>query len=158
MIAGHTRLEAAEQLGLTEVPVRFLDLSEADAHALALADNKLGEISAWDDERLAELLAKMPTVEAAIAGFTPVDVEAILAAAAPAMTPPDLPGAEGEDASAEPAPGKPGKGTDAWAEWKNMPDYEASDLKPARQIMVNFRRWYFWKRKFTFYQLHSRCC
>ena len=37
VIAGHTRLKAAIKLGLTEVPVRYLDLSESEAHALALA-------------------------------------------------------------------------------------------------------------------------
>lgn len=36
--------------------MRYLDLSEAEAHALALADNKLGELAEWDvDALLAEL-------------------------------------------------------------------------------------------------------
>jgi len=56
VIAGHTRLAAALELGLTEVPVRFLDLSETEAQALALADNKLGEEAEWDETLLAEVL------------------------------------------------------------------------------------------------------
>lgn len=56
LIAGHTRLRAALQLKLNVVPVRFLDISEADAHKLALADNKLGELTSWDDS-LDEILA-----------------------------------------------------------------------------------------------------
>lgn len=56
VIAGHTRLAAALELGLEEVPVRYLDLSEAEAHALALADNRLGEEAEWDDDLLAEVL------------------------------------------------------------------------------------------------------
>lgn len=31
------------------VPVRFLDLPESEAHALALADNKLGELAGWSE-------------------------------------------------------------------------------------------------------------
>ena len=59
VIAGHTRLEAARSLKLTEVPVRWLDLDPAEAHALALADNRLGEIATWDDAKLAEVLAEL---------------------------------------------------------------------------------------------------
>jgi site-specific DNA-methyltransferase (adenine-specific) len=59
IIAGHTRLKAAIKLGLTEVPVRYLDLTESEAHALALADNKVGELAEWDDAVLAEVLKGM---------------------------------------------------------------------------------------------------
>ena len=59
IIAGHTRWLAAKKLGLTHVPVRLLDISEADAQLLALADNKLGEIAEWDDDRLAQVLADL---------------------------------------------------------------------------------------------------
>ena len=34
LIAGHTRLKAARELGHTHVPVRFLDISEEEAHSL----------------------------------------------------------------------------------------------------------------------------
>lgn len=56
IIAGHTRWAAAKSLGLSEVPVRFLDLSESEATALALADNRLGEIADWNDAELVESL------------------------------------------------------------------------------------------------------
>lgn len=59
IIAGHTRIKAAIKLGLTQVPVRYLPLSEAEAHALALADNKLGEIATWDDAGLAAVFAEL---------------------------------------------------------------------------------------------------
>lgn len=49
IIAGHTRLKAAKSLGLDVVPVRILDVDEKTAHALALADNKLGELATWSD-------------------------------------------------------------------------------------------------------------
>jgi len=52
IIAGHTRVEAAKRLGLERVPVRLLDISAEDAARLALADNKLGELAAWDIDGL----------------------------------------------------------------------------------------------------------
>lgn len=69
IIAGHTRLAAAKVLGIKRVPVRYLDLSEKDAHALALADNKLGEVSQWDENALAEILAEFDQADLDIAGF-----------------------------------------------------------------------------------------
>src|SRR3954469_7928491 len=67
IIAGHTRLLAAKGEGLTEVPVRYLDLSERDAHVLALADNELG--ADWDGEMLKEQLALLDAEERLLAGF-----------------------------------------------------------------------------------------
>jgi len=59
IIAGHTRHAAAMRLGLDEVPVRFLDIDEQKASALALADNKLGEIATWDDDELNRILNEL---------------------------------------------------------------------------------------------------
>ena len=63
VIAGHTRLEAARRLGLDRVPVRYMDLDPADAHLLALADNRVGEIASWDDAKLAGVLADLDVGE-----------------------------------------------------------------------------------------------
>jgi DNA modification methylase len=59
VIAGHTRLKAAIKLGLRQVPVRFVDLDPADAHLLALADNKTAEIAEWDEEQLGKILDEL---------------------------------------------------------------------------------------------------
>lgn len=56
IIAGHTRWQAALDLKLELVPVRLLDVTEAQAHALALADNRTHEYAEWDDARLREAL------------------------------------------------------------------------------------------------------
>ena len=77
VIAGHTRLLAAESLGLTKVPVRWMDLDPADAHLLAIADNKLGEIAEWDDVLLGQELSNFSFDEAALAGFDSVELEAL---------------------------------------------------------------------------------
>lgn len=59
IIAGHTRYAAAQSLGLDKVLVRFMDLDPAQAKALALADNKLGELADWDAPMLAEVLREL---------------------------------------------------------------------------------------------------
>lgn len=70
IIAGHTRMRAAKQLGLKKVPVRFMDLDPADARILAIADNKLGEIADWDEEALSMILSDIDDVDLEFTGFT----------------------------------------------------------------------------------------
>lgn len=53
IVAGHTRLKAAEMLGLKTAPcVRANDLTEKQMKAFRLADNKVSEFSRWDLEKL----------------------------------------------------------------------------------------------------------
>lgn len=54
VIVGHTRLLAAQQLGMTSVPVHIADgLSEAQIKAYRLADNRTHEEAEWDADLLA---------------------------------------------------------------------------------------------------------
>jgi DNA modification methylase len=60
IVAGHGRYEAAKLLGLAQVPVVFLDhLSEAQAKAYRLADNKLSDRSRWNDAMVAAQLKEL---------------------------------------------------------------------------------------------------
>lgn len=52
VIVGHTRLLAAKSLGLSKVPVTIADFSEGKARAYRIIDNKVGEISSWDEDLL----------------------------------------------------------------------------------------------------------
>jgi DNA modification methylase len=60
VVAGHGRLEAANLLGMEQVPVISLgDLTEAQAQAYMLADNKLTDRSTWDEDVLAGHLKEL---------------------------------------------------------------------------------------------------
>ena len=60
IVAGHARFEAAKLLGLAQVPVVFLDhLTETQAKAYRLADNKLTDRSNWDDAMVATQLKEL---------------------------------------------------------------------------------------------------
>lgn len=59
IIAGHTRWMAAKKLGLEQVPVRYMHISMEHANALALADNKLGDLAAWDNDKLNDVLNEL---------------------------------------------------------------------------------------------------
>lgn len=60
IVAGHGRLEAAKLIGYTRVPVVCLDhLSEPQARAYMLADNKLTDRSSWDETVVAMSLKEL---------------------------------------------------------------------------------------------------
>jgi len=52
IIVGHTRFEAAKKLGITKVPVQIADLSETQARAYRIADNRLNQDASWDTKLL----------------------------------------------------------------------------------------------------------
>jgi len=63
-IAGHGRLLAARELGMTEVPTLCLDhLTPAQANAFMIADNRLTEIAGWDDRLLAQQLKELSVLD-----------------------------------------------------------------------------------------------
>lgn len=81
IIKGHGRHQAAQQLGLEEVPViRRDDLTEAEAKAARIADNKTAE-SEWDTELLETelgMLVDMPDITDASLGFSGKELDEIL--------------------------------------------------------------------------------
>ena len=82
ILAGHGRLLAARQLGLSEVPViRFEHLSEAQKRAYLIVDNQLTLNSAWDDALLAEELAwlRAERFDLDLIGFDASELERLLA-------------------------------------------------------------------------------
>lgn len=75
VVVGHTRLAAAQQLGLTSVPVHVADdITVEQARAYRLADNRTGEMSQWDDDALALEAREFPD-ELVETYFPDVDLE-----------------------------------------------------------------------------------
>lgn len=70
IICGHTRYKAAKKLKMKEVPTICPDLSEEQARAFRIVDNKVGEFSKWDDEMLMEEISELiPTFKMGVFGF-----------------------------------------------------------------------------------------
>ena len=64
VIAGHGRILACERVGWTEVPTICLEhLSDTQARAFMIADNKLTDNSVWNDQLLAEQLKELATLD-----------------------------------------------------------------------------------------------
>lgn len=69
IIAGHTRLKASQKLGLKKVPVIIADdLTDEQANALRLVDNKTNELADWDFDKLKEELDAI-TIDMSQFGF-----------------------------------------------------------------------------------------
>lgn len=70
IIAGHTRYKAAKKLGLDKFPCVVAEsLSDEQAAAYRLADNKTGEFADWDDEKLDQELARILNIDMEQFGF-----------------------------------------------------------------------------------------
>ena len=63
IIAGHTRLKAAQSLGMDKVPVIIADnLTDEQAKMFRIIDNKSAEIAEWDEELLTNELEQLKEV------------------------------------------------------------------------------------------------
>src|SRR5436305_8444648 len=85
IIAGHGRVKAAKQLGLTEIPtIEIGHLTRAQKRALRLADNRLAENAGWDMEILVLELQDLQAegYEVVLSGFTAPQIDVIFDAAA----------------------------------------------------------------------------
>lgn len=76
IVAGHTRLKAAQQLGIETVPVIVADdLTPEQVKAFRLADNKTAEFANWDMDMAAEQLER----QAYVMEYDPKYADAIIA-------------------------------------------------------------------------------
>jgi hypothetical protein len=81
ILVGNHRYLAAIEEGLEEVPVVWVDKSDAEARRLLLVDNRTTDLSAYDDDLLAILLAAVEEDDAGLAGtgYVADDVAVLLA-------------------------------------------------------------------------------
>lgn len=80
IVAGHGRVQAAQQLGLGVVPcLRLSGLTPAQIRAYVLADNKLALNAGWDFAMLRDELAELDTgdFDMSLTGFSVAELEQI---------------------------------------------------------------------------------
>lgn len=76
IIAGHTRYKAAKKLGYKTVPVHIADdLTEEQANAYRLADNKSGDLAEWNFGKLNEELQAIENLDMTDFGFDESDLD-----------------------------------------------------------------------------------
>lgn len=93
IIAGHTRREASILAGLDRVPYIVRDdFTPEQIKAYRIADNKLAELSNWDDELLKKELFELQAIDypLEVMGFTEIDLKEIFIER-------ELPDEEGEE-------------------------------------------------------------
>lgn len=149
IIGGHGRLEAAKLIlqgievdgelrGGAEhtfggpagcVPVRLVDVSDAEADAMTLADNARGLQGTDSAEAIVAMAAQFGRESAAMAdlGFDAAALDALVKSAGDAVL------AGGEQALRDGL-----KAGDAETEWEGMPEFEQGDAKPHRTLIVHF--------------------
>lgn len=90
IIAGHTRLLAARELGLSLVPVVVAgDLTEAQVKAYRLADNRTAQEATWDNDLLSIELGDLASLDfdLSLTGFDAAELKRL--AQEPGLTEPD---------------------------------------------------------------------
>ena len=110
VICGHVRLLAAQQLGLTEVPVHVAEtLTKAQVKAYRLMDNRSHDETTWDFGLLGpELEGLKLDIDLALTGFDQMQIDQMLAG----ITTP---------------------------EWAGMPTFEQADQMPWKTLKVHFK-------------------
>lgn len=81
VVTGHGRLEAAQSMQASVVPVEYQEYaSEAEEYADLMADNRLAELSEMNTSALADMLQQMDTGEIPLemSGYTEEDLEDLL--------------------------------------------------------------------------------
>ena len=79
IIVGHTRYLAAHQLGLKKIPAHVMEVTDEQARAYRIADNRLGELSEWDNAALVEELEALEGLfDTTLTGFDMGELQAML--------------------------------------------------------------------------------
>ena len=87
--AGHGRLQAAHALGMREVPVLYVDDDDDTAAAIAIADNRMGELAEWKEDELLQILEDLKAKDEDLLGsigFSNFQLEMMLARLQPEET------------------------------------------------------------------------
>ncbi len=114
IIAGHTRFEAAQKLGLKKVPVLYFNGTAKQAKAYRISDNRTAEETGWLDDILADELKELEKLgfDGKDLGFEEYEIARIL-----------------QDDSV----------FKAEDEWDDMPEFNQENKTSFRSIIVHFK-------------------
>lgn len=87
VIRGNHTYLAANHLGWTEIAAVFIDVTDQEARLIMLADNRTADLGEYDNQVLADLLAKVSDDDLGATGYTTADVESLLSEVAAVPTP-----------------------------------------------------------------------
>ena len=116
IIAGHGRVLAARKLNMDKVPcIKLAHLTEAQKRAYIIADNRLSDLSTFNEDMLRIELADLNGLDfdLSLLGFDGGELDRLL-----------MDQSEGE--------------TDPYEEWDGMPEYEQEDSDAYRSLYVHF--------------------
>lgn len=83
VVTGHARLKACRKLGFKQVPCVVVDLSDEQAKKYRIADNKIAELSEWDEQQLYKELQEIGNaVDLEDIGFSDAEIQSVLGAMA----------------------------------------------------------------------------
>jgi hypothetical protein len=130
VLAGNHRLQAAQQAGITELPVLWVDVDDDKARRILLADNRTNDTASYDETALIALLQDLDMSEWSLAGtgYEAADLDDLLVQQEN-DTP--RPGPDGE-APKQNAPSEPEEG---FNRYEHRDEWEASGR---RLIILDF--------------------
>lgn len=89
ILAGNHRYMAAKAAGFETVPAIFVDVDDATAMRILLADNRTSDVAAYDDQALSELLSELRANDDLFGtGYDSTDVDALLESIGVEVLPP----------------------------------------------------------------------
>ncbi len=77
VLAGNHTLQAAEDLGWTQIAVTYVDVDDEQAARIVLVDNRSNDLAGYDNEALADLLSELPDLDGT--GYDVDGLDALLA-------------------------------------------------------------------------------
>jgi len=75
---GNGMYQAMQELGWTEADAEVKDLTDEEATALSIIDNRSAEVATWDEKLLADILKDMPKDFQALTGFDADEISKML--------------------------------------------------------------------------------
>jgi hypothetical protein len=85
ILAGNHRWRAAGEVGMDQIPVIWVDVDDATATRVLLADNRTSDLGTYDDAALAALVQSVASDAGTLlgTGYTDADLDELLAALTP---------------------------------------------------------------------------